>query len=452
MDSETLIEQSISSDETIADYLSALVRDKNNLVTNLQNKGVEVKGNETFSELVPKVVTIPSAYAPKYISMMNHPGPEADFVADLAGLNTSAVKQISGIAFNPNQSSFYPSSAITINMVTPELVNTDCMFSTPINATSASSDINRIPGITFTHLDTGKVTSMRKMFCGCSYLKSLDVSSFTTDSGVEVNTSGMFQNCSECTSITLGNWNPTIVDASRMFNSCSKITSIDLSNMDFTKCTTLENLCSSCTALQTVNGINKIFNNISPKYAYMFYNCTNLLEIDLTGITHNIPMTTFSNMFYQCSNIRTIKMPNFISAGNCSYYYMFRSCQKLTTLDVSGWDTSNASNYNGMFMHCSSLTSLDLSSFTVRVGGNFSSVQNMFHGCTNLQHLDMRNWKFSSIPASASLSQMFGTSAGVPTIPVDCEIIVKDDTEKNRLLTVYPTFTNVKTVAEYEAE
>ena len=104
-----------------------------------------------------------------------------------------------------------------------------------------------------------------------------------------------------------------------------------------------------------------------------------------------------------------------------------------------------------MFMWCTGLESADLSSFTVRTGGTFSSVQNMFHQCTSLKHLDLRSWKFTSIPAAASLSQMFGNNNNTPTIPLDCEIIVKDDAEKNALLAVYPTLTNVKTVAVYEA-
>ena len=67
---------------TTADYLNSLIADKESLVSDLKAKGMPASDSETFSELVPKVATIPSAYAPKYISMMNHPGPEADFVAD----------------------------------------------------------------------------------------------------------------------------------------------------------------------------------------------------------------------------------------------------------------------------------------------------------------------------------------------------------------------------------
>lgn len=45
---------------TTADYLAQAVSDKHDLVTILNNKGVTASDSETFTELVPKVDTIPS--------------------------------------------------------------------------------------------------------------------------------------------------------------------------------------------------------------------------------------------------------------------------------------------------------------------------------------------------------------------------------------------------------
>lgn len=439
-----------TGDPTIADYLNSLITDKENLVSDLQSKGMPASDSETFSELVPKVATIPSAYAPKYITMENHPGPDADFYADLAGLNTSAVKQISGISFNANQSSYYPSSGVTIDMETPELVSTACMFSTPLSPSDTTSNTNKLVSLTLNHLDTGKVSDMRKMFCGCGQLTSLDVSCFTTNPGVDVDATCLFQNCGGCTSITLGNWSPSISNAYHMFSSCSNITSIDLSKFSFTNCTSVEGMFSNCSKLTTITGLDKVFNNKATKYSNMFASCP-ITSIDVSSATPTVPIKAMSSMFDQCVSLASVKLPAITADGNCTFYQMFYNCKNITSIDLSNWDTFNASNYSRMFMWCTGLESADLSSFTVRTGGTFSSVQNMFHQCTSLKHLDLRSWKFTSIPAAASLPQMFGNSNNTPTIPLDCEIIVKDSSEKDALLAVYPTLTNVKTVAEYEA-
>ena len=46
--------------------------------------------------------------------------------------------------------------------------------------------------------------------------------------------------------------------------------------------------------------------------------------------------------------------------------YMFYRCSSLTEIDISGFDTSNVTSMIGMFYYCSNLTNLDLSGFDTR--------------------------------------------------------------------------------------
>lgn len=68
----------------------------------------------------------------------------------------------------------------------------------------------------------------------------------------------------------------------------------------------------------------------------------------------------------------------------------------------------------------------------------------MFEYCTVLKHLDIRNIEFSNVSAS-------NTSLLIANVPKDCEIIVKNDTEKQWFSNKWNAWTNVKTADEYEA-
>lgn len=120
--------------------------------------------------------------------------------------------------------------------------------------------------------------------------------------------------------------------------------------------------------------------------------------------------------------------------------YMFARLGNVLTIDCSKFDTSRVTKMNDMFVNCRQVVSLDLSNF---ITSNVTTMQNMFSGCEMLQFLDIRNFTFDSVTNS---TYMF---ARVPTY---CEIIVKSETEKTWFADNWPSLTNVKTVAEYEAQ
>lgn len=154
--------------------------------------------------------------------------------------------------------------------------------------------------------------------------------------------------------------------------------------------------------------------------------------------------------------------------------YMFNNAHA-KIFDFSGMDTSNVTDFRSFLQTASSadeaeqiifggkfsiskafylsnaftgrknLTSIDLSSWE-----NYSSVQcnHMFNNCINLRHIDIRNMVLST---STNYSYMFGASAN-NGVPDDCEIIVKNTTEKDWITSKFPRLTNAKTVEEYEAE
>ena len=72
----------------------------------------------------------------------------------------------------------------------------------------------------------------------------------------------------------------------------------------------------------------------------------------------------------------------------------------------------------------------------------------MFSGCKKLMHLDIRNFDFTNV---TNYTNMFGGLSST-RVPSSCLIIVKDDTVKSWITSNFTRWTNVKTVAEYEAQ
>lgn len=78
---------------------------------------------------------------------------------------------------------------------------------------------------------------------------------------------------------------------------------------------------------------------------------------------------------------------------------------------------------------------------------NVTGVNSMFNSCTSLKLLDIRSLILTNCTHTGS-TRIFGT--GVSRVPYTCEIIVKDEVEKQWMATNYVNYTNVKTVDEYE--
>ena len=101
-----------------------------------------------------------------------------------------------------------------------------------------------------------------------------------------------------------------------------------------------------------------------------------------------------SYMFYECSNITEMDLSNFDSSEVIQMDYMFFGCLFLTSLNLSNFDTSKVEVMNGMFSGCSSLTSLDLSNFNT---SQVTDMPNMFSGCSSLTYLDLSSFNTSQV-------------------------------------------------------
>ena len=353
-------------------------------------------------------------------------------------------------------------------------------------------------------MDTSNVTSAVECFFNCSNLKALDLRNWDT-SKIE-NFSGIFRSCSNLEEI-LGY--ETMVtssakDISGFFNECSKLTNIDLSEWDtsnviqfshmfyglslntinikplnFTSAESIEGLFShnpnltsieantsqiigtkekpinigqlftSAIGIQNINldFLSGYFINYSSSGRGMFQGCSNVETIDLSTIKL-ISGTNYrgqsNNMFKDCTSLTTIigletlgEDIN-ISDGNNYVAYMFEGCTSLETINMSNWQNCTIGG-NIMFIchNCSSLKNANLQS----INGDVTNLNQAFGGCSSLKTLDLRNANLSTVVS-------YGWSNSFTDVPLNCEIIVKDQASKEAILSHFPNLTNVKLVSE----
>jgi len=170
------------------------------------------------------------------------------------------------------------------------------------------------------------------------------------------------------------------------------------------------------------------------------------------GISEYINGTINTN-YQKFSSQNIVKLPPITITRDVTA--MFNTFAGLETLGIntiefsSDTDTSNCTAFNTAFNGLSNLTTLDLSTWDTSSASGAAAFYRVFFGCKNLRHLDIRNFTF---PSGAGFDQMMGVTLSGNYVPYNCEIIVKSQTEKDWFATNFSDYTNVKTVAEYEAE
>lgn len=153
---------------------------------------------------------------------------------------------------------------------------------------------------------------MENMFCICSTLETLDVSSFNTENVTTM--LGMFNNCSSLRSLDLPGFNTAnVTQMSSMFNKCSSLRSLDLSSFNTRKVTYMQS---------------------------MFEGCTNLESIDLSSFdTEN--MKSMTGMFFSCTKLDTLDLSSFATPKMVSMVDAFRNCKNLKTIYVTSAFTTD---------------------------------------------------------------------------------------------------------------
>ena len=215
----------------------------------------------------------------------------------------------------------------------------------------------------------------------------------------------------------------------------------EVANLDTSNITNMRSMFERCGNLTSLNLNEWNMSNVT-NTSYMFNQCSNLTTLNISG-WNTSSLSDASYMFYNTQKLSTLNISGWNTPSLTNTSYMFYLCKALTSLDLSDWNTSNVTNMTQMFMLSNNLTTINLSSFDI---SKVTNVSFMFSGCSSLTHLDIRNMVFSTKTGT------FNTASMLDSVPTSCEIIVKDANEKAWFNTNFSSYTNVKTVAEYEAQ
>ncbi len=150
---------------------------------------------------------------------------------------------------------------------------------------------------------------------------------------------------------------------------------------------------------------------LSGRMENLFYGCSNLTEVDFTGVNTS-GVTSMRGLFYNCSSLTSANVELLDTSNVTDMSQMFDSCRKLTSLDVSGWGTSNVTDMASIFYGCSGLTSLDVSDWDT---SNVTNMTSTFSYCTGLTELDVSGWDTSNV---TNMSQMFNNCTGLTSLDV----------------------------------
>ena len=134
--------------------------------------------------------------------------------------------------------------------------------------------------------------------------------------------------------------------------------------------------------------------------SYMFYNCSNLTELDFSGFETS-DITDMSWMFNGCSSLTKLDLSGFDASKVISMAYMFGYCYGLTELTITDFKTDSLKDTSYMFDHCSILEKLDLGGFDT---SSVTNMQSMFYWCNNLRELDISGFRTNNVE---NMSEMF---------------------------------------------
>lgn len=175
---------------------------------------------------------------------------------------------------------------------------------------------------------------------------------------------------------------------------------IELNYINTSNLTSTYNLFYNCTNLIYVDLRNSDFSNIET-IERMFTYCSNLLKIDGLNDINISKVHNMGGLFSDCVKIKELEVSNWDVSQVTNFGAVFRRCSALSHVDVSKWDTSNGVIMSGIFTNCSNLTEIDVSNWVV---GNAETISQMFYGCTKLSKLTL----FKYVDINVVTTYLFG--------------------------------------------
>lgn len=315
----------------IDDYLTQLEEDKNVLTDNLTTMGITgLTGDETFTELAPKVLEILDPYFGNNIT------------------NKSQIfKAVPDIVIDPNVSSLSGFMQSWNNTLTPRLIY------------------------------NGNAIDISSFWRNCTTLTSVDLSGINKTN--MKNFSYLFNNCYALTTIIWGDEVVAPTDMTSMFYECHYINkdmlATLLAKIDFSNMTTLTNTFRAMTHLTEMPYIDT--SNIT-SMDNTFYSNIAMTKIPQLN-TSNV--TSMSRTFYDCNSLSDFPVLDFSSVTTFSS--TFSACNALK---------NNATALNNLLASLASATSYTGTKKISSIWGYYPPTTAQCEGLSNYQMFLDAGW------------------------------------------------------------
>ena len=286
---------------------------------------------------------------------------------DMDGINTSRVKNMSGMFFSAKN--LYKEINLA-NFDTSNVENMSRMF-----GTFGMKTMENLVPIDFSKFNTSKVKNMEEMF-SYSFLPSLDIRNFDT-SNVE-NMERMFDNLEYIRDLDLSGWNVKKVNnVQGIFSRLNKIQSLNLSGWQMDSVTNMQFMFSGLADLTSLNLTGFTTKNVT-NMAYMFTGVSKLADLNLSSFDTS-KVTNMHGMFNNMGSLNNINLSSFNTSNVTDMSEMFSMTivnPPISDLDLSSFNTSNVTDMHGMFQGMANLSNLNLQSFDTR---KVTNMNNMFY-------------------------------------------------------------------------
>ena len=229
-----------------------------------------------------------------------------------------------------------------------------------------------------THFNTANVKNMSYMFYGCNNLKEIYVSDkFVTDD--VISSAYMFMGC-----ISLSgdiDWKSVKVsDKTYAKTAGGYFRDKAYDNRPWVKFAD-GTLTFRCGYKKTLGENEYELNSGEEKPAWET-NKKNISQVVFEASFANARPTNCYAWFQNFENLKQIEgIENLNTANVTDMSYMFKNCSNLAELDVTHFNTAKVTAMTGMFSGCSNLTELDLTHFNTE---NVTNMWLMFYGCESL--------------------------------------------------------------------
>lgn len=215
------------------------------------------------------------------------------------------------------------------NLNTSNVKYMDCMF----------YDCSSLESIDLSHFDTRNVKTMASMFMNCSSLESVDISKFDT-SNLYGFGGGLMNMCKGCYNLrTFKAQNLNITDLWDMFEGCSNLKSVEFSgyssdNVDIGS--NFGSMFSGCSELTNIDLSSfNVDNPISLKE--MFKGCSKLISLDISNFNLAKAYQNSYTSYKQASERYNIES-DFLESANSCMSGMFSGCFILSKLNIGNND------------------------------------------------------------------------------------------------------------------